>query len=66
MPQSKRKAPKQRPPSLRWTPVNYAFMGSGLAALTVGYLLLSGGSVTAAPLLLALGYVVLIPIGIIR
>ncbi len=66
MPQSKRKAPKHRPPSLRWSPVNYAFMGSGLVALTVGYLLLSGGSVTAAPLLLALGYVVLIPIGIIR
>ena len=66
MPQSKRKAQKHRPPSLRWTPVNYALMGAGLVALAAGFVLLAGGSVTAAPLLLALGYVVLIPIGIIR
>jgi hypothetical protein len=66
MPQSKRKAPKHKPPSLRWTPVNYGLMGAGLVALAAGFVLLAGGSVTTAPLLLALGYVVLIPIGIIR
>lgn len=66
MAQQQRKAPKQRPPSLRWSAVNYALMGAGLVALTAGYFLLSEGSVVAAPLLLALGYVVLIPVGIIR
>lgn len=41
-------------------------MGAGLVSLAVGFLLLSDGSTVAAPLLLALGYVVLIPLGIIR
>jgi len=36
-------------------------MGLGLAALTVGYVTLSKGSLTLAPLLLAVGYCVLIP-----
>ncbi|MDX1674341.1 MAG: hypothetical protein R3314_05995 [Longimicrobiales bacterium] len=46
--------------------MNYALMGAGLVTLAVGFYLLAGGSVVAAPLLLALGYVVLIPVGIIR
>jgi hypothetical protein len=46
--------------------VNYALMGSGLAAIAVGFVLLARGSIVAAPLLLTLGYVVLIPLGIIR
>lgn len=66
MPQSQRKGPKHRPPSLRWTPVNYGLMAAGLAALAAGFVLLANGSIVAAPLLLALGYVVLIPVGIIR
>lgn len=66
MAQQKRKSPKHRPPSLRWTPVNYGLMGAGLVALAAGFVLLSNGSTIAAPLLLALGYVVLIPLGIIR
>jgi hypothetical protein len=40
-------------------------MGAGVVALAVGFLLLAQGSTVAAPLLLALGYVVLIPLGII-
>ncbi len=66
MAQSKRSTPQNRPPSLRWTPVNYALIGSGLLSIGVGFLLLSQASTVAAPLLLALGYVVLIPLGIIR
>lgn len=66
MAQKQRKSPKHRPPSLRWTPVNYGLMGAGLVALAAGFVLLSNGSTIAAPLLLALGYVVLIPLGIIR
>lgn len=66
MSQQQRKAPKHRPPSLRWTPVNYALMGAGMVSLAAGFMLLAGGSIVAAPLLLALGYVVLIPVGIVR
>lgn len=66
MPQRARTAPEHRPPPLRWSTVNYAFLGAGVAALAVGFVLLAGGSIVAAPLLLALGYVVLIPLGIIR
>lgn len=38
----------------------------GLATVTLGYVLLSQGSITAAPLLLVLGYLVLLPLAIIR
>lgn len=66
MPQKRRKSPKQpRQPSLRWSPVNYALMGAGIVALAVGFFLLAQGSTVAAPLLLALAFVVLIPVGII-
>ena len=46
--------------------MNYALMGAGLASIALGFVFLAGGSTVAAPLLLALGYVVLVPLGIIR
>jgi len=52
-------------PSLRFSPINAILLAAGVAAVVAGYVLLSGGSVTAAPLLLVLGYAVLIPLGII-
>jgi hypothetical protein len=45
--------------------VNLALGAAGLVALALGYWLLAGGSVTAAPLLLVLGYVVLLPLALI-
>lgn len=66
MTQTKRRSPQHRPPSLRWSGVNYALMGAGVVSLAVGFVLLAGGSTVASPLLLSLGYVVLIPLGIIR
>ena len=66
MQQRPRNTPDHRPPSLRWSSVNYGFLGAGLAAIALGFVLLAGGSTVAAPLLLALGYVVLIPLGIVR
>lgn len=51
--------------SLQFTAVNAVFLVAGLAALVLGYWLLSRGSVTAAPLLLVLAYVVLLPLAII-
>ncbi len=37
---------------------------AGFACLVAGYALLAQGSITAAPLLLVLGYVVLLPLAI--
>jgi len=44
---------------------NVVVLAAGLAAITLGYVMLAGGSTVAAPLLLVLGYVVLVPLGII-
>jgi len=52
--------------SLRFSTVNAVFLAAGVIAVSVGYVLLARGSIVAAPLLLVLGYAVLIPIGIIR
>jgi hypothetical protein len=51
--------------SLRFTPRNLALLGAGLAAIILGYVLLGAANDTIAPLLLVLGYAVLIPLGII-
>ena len=50
---------------LQFGPVNYAAFALGLTSIVVGYVLLDRGSVTAAPLLLVLGYAVLLPAGLI-
>jgi hypothetical protein len=40
-------------------------MGAGVLALALGFFMLAQGSIVAAPLLLGLGFIVLIPLGII-
>ena len=52
--------------SLRFSPINAILLTAGLATIAVGYVLLSRGSMVAAPLLLVLGYCVLVPMGIIK
>lgn len=52
--------------ALRFTKVNAMLGVGGLATLSLGYWLLAQGSITAAPLLLVLAYVVLLPLAIIR
>jgi hypothetical protein len=52
--------------SLRFGPVNLVLAMAGIAALVAGYWLLARGSITVAPILLVLGYVVLLPMAIIR
>jgi len=54
-----------RPAALRFTRVNALLGAGGLVALTLGYWLLAQGSITAAPLLLVLAYVVLLPLALI-
>ena len=58
-------APAETESSLRFSPKNLALLAAGMVAIVAGYVLLSGGDVVAAPLLLVLGYAVLIPLGII-
>ncbi len=52
------------PARLHFRGRNYVLMGSALAAVGVGYLLLAGGDTTIAPMLLVLGYCVLFPLGL--
>jgi hypothetical protein len=66
-----RKPNQTRPRSLKkpvetdlgfsWGPANNLLMGLGLAALAAGYLVLSKGSTTLAPVLLVAGYCGFIP-----
>jgi uncharacterized membrane protein len=57
---------RTQPAALKFTRVNAMLGAAGLVCLTLGYWLLAQGSITAAPLLLVLAYVVLIPMAIIR
>ena len=52
-------------PLLRFTRTNYLFMAAGVALAIVGFVLLRGGDISLAPLLLVIGYCALIPLGII-
>lgn len=45
--------------------VNALLLGLAALVIVIGYVLLDHGSVTAAPVLLALGYAVLIPAGLL-
>ncbi len=67
MPPRKKNAPSAPKPgvSLRFSRVNLILGGAALVALTLGYVLLANGSITAAPILLVLGYVVLVPLALI-
>ena len=51
--------------ALSFTRVNLLLGVAGLLTLTLGYWLLARGSITAAPLLLVLAYIVLLPLAII-
>lgn len=50
---------------LRFSRVNVALVVAGLVTIGLGYVLLARGSVTAAPILLVVGYVILLPLGLI-
>ncbi|HEX2189654.1 MAG TPA: hypothetical protein VHG51_12180 [Longimicrobiaceae bacterium] len=51
--------------TVRFSTSNWVLLAAGLVSIVLGYVLLDGGSVDLAPALLVLGYVVLIPLGII-
>lgn len=56
--------PNARP--LRFGAVNMALAVIGVLCLVGGYALLAQGSITAAPILLVLGYVGFLPAAILR
>ena len=51
-------------PRLDFSSRNYALLGVGCAVIALGFVLLGRGSITLAPVLLILGYCVLIPVAI--
>ncbi|MEO0079577.1 MAG: DUF3098 domain-containing protein [candidate division WOR-3 bacterium] len=59
-------APKKpsRPP-IALGKKNYIIMAVGLLTIVVGFILLAKGSITLAPLLLVVGYCVLIPVSLL-
>ena len=50
---------------LQFGPVNVALLVGAALALAAGYALLAWGSTSAAPVLLVVGYCVLLPLGLI-
>ncbi len=50
---------------LPFTKKNYLLFAVGLAVIVLGYITLGYGSITLAPILLVLGYCVIIPVAII-
>jgi hypothetical protein len=51
--------------AVRFSLLNWGLLAAGLLAVVLGFFTLSAGSTVAAPLLLVIGYVILIPLGII-
>ncbi len=58
-------ASEPREGALRFSLLNWSLLLAGAIAIVLGYVTLSAGSTVAAPLLLVLGYVILVPLGII-
>ncbi len=50
---------------LAFKPKNYIILGAGIVSIVVGFISLAQGSITLAPILLVLGFCVLIPVGIL-
>ena len=61
---AKRGAPGRETGDLNFGRSNYLALGAALVLIVVGFLLLHQGSITAAPVLLVLGYCVLVPYGL--
>jgi hypothetical protein len=52
-------------PNIVFRPKNYLLFIVGVITIALGFLFLSKGSITLAPILLVTGYVILIPLSII-
>jgi len=61
----KKEEPIQEEVKWPFGPRNYLFFGLAMLSIILGYIALSKGSITLAPILLVLGYCVLVPIALI-
>ncbi len=59
------RAPVYEPSRIVLRPFNYAIMGAGVLAFVIGFALLHTQDITLAPLLIVLGYCILIPAGLL-
>ncbi len=44
---------------------NYLILGAGIVLILLGFLFLAGGDITISPILLVIGYCIVIPLGIL-
>ena len=51
--------------SLGFGKLNYTLMAVGLGLIVLGYIFLASGSITMAPILLVLGYCVVLPVALL-
>jgi len=67
MAEKTKKTVAKLPDDLSWPfgKKNYLFFGLALVVIAAGYILLGQGSITAAPILLVLGYCVLVPVALV-
>lgn len=65
MSMKKRTGQKSRVPGLPFGPKNYALFAIGLILIVLGFLLLSTGDITIAPIILILGYCGFLPAAIL-
>jgi uncharacterized membrane protein HdeD (DUF308 family) len=63
-PKTDKSKPKEKSPLL-FTKRNWTWMSIGILVIIVGFIALSMGSITLAPILLVLGYCVIIPVSIL-
>jgi hypothetical protein len=59
------KKPVEADLGFTWGRVNSLFFGLAIASLLVGYVTLSQGSTTLSPIMLVIGYCVLIPLSLL-
>jgi hypothetical protein len=59
------KVSEQAEPEIPFGTKNYVIFGAAALVILAGYLALSRGSITLAPILLLVGYMVLVPWGIL-
>ena len=54
-------------PEVKWPfgPRNYLVFGAAMVTIILGYIALGKGSITLAPILLVIGYCVLVPVALI-
>jgi len=59
------KPPERQEPEIPFGKKNYILFALAAAVILAGYVALSRGSITLAPILLLTGYLVLVPLGIL-